>query len=52
MGDNGNTNLTGLKMSGTMYQTLLFGVVFESFTDAPNMLFAIDITETACTANP
>lgn len=47
MGDNGNTNITGLKMGGTMSQTLLFGVVFESFTDAPNLLFAIDITETA-----
>lgn len=47
MGDNGNTNITGLKVSGTMSQTLLIGVVFESFTDSPNMLFAIDITETA-----
>jgi hypothetical protein len=47
MGDNGNTNITGLKVGGTMSQTLLFGVVFESFTDSPNMLFAIDITETA-----
>jgi hypothetical protein len=26
-----------------MYQTLLFGVVFESFTDVPNNMFAIDL---------
>jgi hypothetical protein len=47
MGEVGNTNQTGLKMGGTMSQTLLFGVVFESFTDAPNLLFGIDILETA-----
>jgi hypothetical protein len=47
MGETGKTNQTGLKMAGSMYQTLLFGVVFESFTDTPNDLFAMDIMQTA-----
>jgi hypothetical protein len=49
MGENGKTNQTGLKMDGSMYQTLLFGVVFESFTDSPIDLFAMDVGETANT---
>jgi hypothetical protein len=32
---------------GSMYQTLLFGVVFESFADQPYNLFAIDLGKTA-----
>lgn len=49
MGESGKTNQTGLKMDGSMYQTLLFGVVFESFTDTPINMFAMDIGETANT---
>ncbi len=43
MGENENTNQTGLYVDGAMDQTLLFGVVFESFTSVPNYLFGIDI---------
>lgn len=47
IGEHGNLNQTGLRLSGTMSQSLLIDVVFESFSNAPNMLFGIDITETA-----
>lgn len=47
LGEDGRTNQTGLKVDGSMYQTLLFGVVFESFTDDPNNMYAIDIGQTA-----
>ena len=43
MGENEHTNQTGLYVDGAMDQTLLFGVVFESFTSVPNYLFGIDI---------
>jgi hypothetical protein len=43
MGQDGVTNQTGLLDDGSMYQTLLFGVVFESFTVTPNNMFAIDL---------
>jgi hypothetical protein len=43
MGQDGVTNQTGLLDDGSMYQTMLFGVVFESFTDVPNNMFAIDL---------
>ena len=43
MGQDGVTNQTGLLVNGSMYQTLLSGVVFESFTDVPNNMFAIDL---------
>jgi hypothetical protein len=43
MGENGRTNQTALFCDGSMDQTLLLGVVFESFTDDPNYMFAIDI---------
>jgi hypothetical protein len=43
MGQDGVTNQTGLLVNGSMYQTLLTGVVFESFTDVPNNMFAIDL---------
>ena len=49
LGQDGHTNQTGLLLNGTMHQSLLFGVVFESFTDVPNDLFAIDIGQTAIT---
>jgi hypothetical protein len=42
-GGNGKTNQTGLLLDGTMDQTQLFGVVFESFASDPIYLFAIDI---------
>jgi hypothetical protein len=43
VGENGRSNQTGLFVDGSMYQTLLFGVVFESFASDPIYLFAIDI---------
>jgi hypothetical protein len=43
MGQDGVTNQTGLLVDGSMYQTLLSSVVFESFTDVPNDMFAIDL---------
>ena len=47
MGQDGVTNQTGLLLDGTMTQSLLVGVVFESFTDQPNNIYAIDIGQTA-----
>ncbi len=46
-GEDGHDNQTGLLIDGSMYQSSLFGVVFESFTDQPNDMFAIDIGQTA-----
>ncbi len=46
MGENGRANQTALQVDGSMYQTLLFGVVFESFTNDPIYMFAIDIGKT------
>ncbi len=46
MGEDGSSNQTALRVDGSMYQTLLFGVVFESFTSDPNDLFAIDLGQT------
>ena len=43
IGENGRANQTGLLVDGSMYQTLLFGVVFESFTSDPVYLFGIDV---------
>jgi hypothetical protein len=43
MGENGKSNQTGLLVDGAMYQTLLFGVVFESFASDPIYTFAIDL---------
>ncbi len=43
LGQDGVTNQTGLLVDGSMYQTLLTSVVFESFTDVPNNMFAIDL---------
>jgi hypothetical protein len=43
IGENGRANQTGLFVDGSMFQTLLFGVVFESFTSDPVYLFGIDI---------
>jgi len=46
MGEGGSNNQTALRVDGSMYQTLLFGVVFESFTPDTNDIFAIDLGET------
>jgi hypothetical protein len=43
IGNNGRANQTGIYVDGSMYQTLLIGVVFESFTSDPVYLFGIDI---------
>jgi hypothetical protein len=43
LGQEGVTNQTGLLVNGSMYQTLLTSVVFESFTNVPNDMFAIDL---------
>jgi hypothetical protein len=47
IGENGAFNQTGLRLGGTMSQSLLIDVVFESFSDAPDLLFGIDILESA-----
>jgi hypothetical protein len=47
MGQDGISNQTGILLGGTMTQSLLVGVVFESFTDQPNSMYAIDIEQTA-----
>jgi hypothetical protein len=50
MGENGFTrNQTGLLVDGSMHQTLLSGVVFESFADYPDQLYAISLGETSIT---
>jgi hypothetical protein len=49
LGEYGRGNQTGLLVDGSMYQTLLFGVVFESFTSDPVYMFAIDV---GATCNP
>ncbi len=43
IGNNGRANQTGMYVDGSMYHTLLIGVVFESFADDPVYLFGIDI---------
>ena len=50
MGENGFTrNQTGLMVDGSMHQTLLYGVVFESFADSPDNMYAISLGETSVT---
>jgi hypothetical protein len=50
MGEHGfMRNQTGLMVDGSMHQTLLFGVVFESFADYPDQLYAISLGETSIT---
>jgi hypothetical protein len=50
MGENGfKSNQTGLLVDGSMHQTLLSGVVFESFADYPAELYAISLGETSIT---
>jgi hypothetical protein len=45
----GKTNQTGLFVDGSMFQTLLSGVVFESFADAPEDFYAIAVGKNANT---
>ncbi len=42
-------NQTGLLVEGSMHQTLLAGLVFESFADHPEQLYAISFGETSIT---
>ena len=50
MGENGFArNQTGLLVEGSMHQTLLYGVVFESFADSPDQLYAISLGENSVT---
>ena len=43
LGEQTRTNQTALLVDGSMYQTLLFGVVFESFAVDPVYMYAIDL---------
>jgi hypothetical protein len=48
LGENGEkNNQTGLLVDGAMFQTLLSGVVFESFADAPQTMYAVRLGENA-----
>jgi hypothetical protein len=50
LGESGfSRNQTGLLVHGSMHQTLLSGVVFESFADYPDQLYAISLGETSVT---
>jgi hypothetical protein len=46
VGGDGRANQTGILVNGSMFQTLLFGVVFESFASDPVYLFGIDLGAT------
>jgi hypothetical protein len=43
LGEDGKSNQTGLYENGSMEQTLFQGVVFESFADYSDSLYAIDL---------
>lgn len=45
MGEYGQTNQIGLFVDGSMFQTLIWGVVFESFAKTPLNLYGINIGE-------
>lgn len=50
LGENGSIrNETGLRVDGSMHQTLLSSVVFESFANSPDQLYAIALGETSVT---
>ena len=49
LGENGESNQTGLLVDGSMFQTLVSGVVFESFAAAPVNLHAVALGENAVT---
>ena len=46
MGEYGETNQIGILVNGSMFQTLLWGVVFESFANTPSTIYAMSIGET------
>lgn len=43
LAENGKSNQTGLLVDGSMFQTLLSSVVFESFADTPERVYAITL---------
>jgi len=50
LGENGFVhNQTGIRVDGTMHQTLLSGIVFESFAESPSDLYAISPGATSIT---
>ena len=49
LGENGENNQTGLLVDGSMFQTLISGVVFESFAAAPTNLYAVVLDKNAVT---
>jgi len=49
LGENGESNQTGLLVDGTMFQTLISGVVFESFAAKPASLYAVVFGKNAVT---
>ena len=49
LGENGESNQTGLLVDGSMFQTLISGVVFESFAAAPANLYAVVLDKNAVT---
>jgi hypothetical protein len=49
LGESGSRNQTGLRVGGSMHQTLLTGVVFESFAEYPDQMYAIALGETSVT---
>ncbi len=51
MGEYDRANQTALLVEGSMCQSLLLGVVFESFTSEPVYIFGIDLGET-CESAP
>jgi hypothetical protein len=51
IGENGETNQVGIRVNGAMSQTLLIGVVFESFANGPTNTYAMTIGQT-CKGTP
>ena len=51
MGESDRANQTALLVDGSMCQSLLLGVVFESFTSEPVYIFGVDLGET-CESAP
>jgi hypothetical protein len=49
LGEYGKRNQTGLLVDGSMFQTLISGVVFESFADTPEQLYAIVLGKNSVT---
>jgi hypothetical protein len=49
IGEYGRSNQTGLLIDGSMFQTLISSVVFESFADTPEKLYAIVLGKNSVT---